>query len=34
MLVIEDKKDKNESKNEVLEPLPGMMPNPLQQVEV
>ena len=38
MLVLEDKKQdygtSKEEKNEVLEPLPGMIPNPLQQVEV
>ena len=37
MLTIEEKKEENEiieEKNEVLEPLPGMMPNPLHQVEV
>ena len=37
MLAIKDKKEENEineGKNEILEPLPTMMPNPLQQVEV
>ncbi len=27
-------KSKEEEKNEILEPLPGMIPNPLPQVEV
>ena len=37
MLSLEDKKENEGTvgeKNEVLEPLPGMIPNPLPQVEV
>ena len=34
MLALEDKQEGKEEKNEVLEPLPGMIPNPLPNVVV